>query len=157
MTEKDIENKAREEKIAEENAKLDEQKALAERLRTIIKEQLYPLVKDEPIDKTSILVQVVYGRIAEAFNLLENEIKTSDLKVAEFEEEIEQKVFEMVKDLTPRQAANVLQGFDQAINACIRSEQKDRKIIELELLREDFDPTYVKKTDSEFVNETPAV
>jgi hypothetical protein len=142
MTEKDIENKMLKEK---DEAALAKQKEIASMLRAIVKDKLYPLVRGEGIDKTSVLVQVVYGRIVEAFNLLENELKVSELKVAEFDEEIENKVFDMVKDLTPRQAANVLQGFDQAINACIRSEQKSRKIEELELLREDFEEGYVRE------------
>ena len=131
------------EQEAKQKEAVEAQKAQAEALRTIIKKKVYPFLKEKNIDVASTITQVVYGKVAETFNSLVNKMLVSKLGDLEFETEDEKKVYSMIKGLTIGQASNILQGWNQAVDGCIRQEQKARKISELELLRQDFDDTYV--------------
>jgi hypothetical protein len=124
---------------AEMEAKKEEMKKEVDFLRPIVKDKFWPIVADKKIEEASIICQIFTGRMEEYFQKLRAKMKVSELGLQDlFVEGDEYKVYEAVKDLTLEQANKVVGGFDEAISACVRREQKSRPITDLEDLASEF-------------------
>jgi hypothetical protein len=109
-------------------------------LREFIKTTFYPFIKNtsKSINDADLFCQQISVSLRTAFNnqMLRQTIK--DLDLSELTEERYKKLFEIMANMTLTDSLMIVDGLSQAINACVKREQIERKIEELKDLEKDF-------------------